>query len=108
MKRLAFFGIVIHYSDIRCREVEGRKVAQLIRARFERGVLKPLQRLRLKKKEICLVSIYPEAQWRLHFDALLTRLRKPTSRYRPASIESDITAARAEVRAKRRAARRAV
>jgi len=83
-------------------------MAQLIRARFERGVLKPLQRLRLKKREICLVSIYPEAQWRLHFDALLTRLRKRTSRYRPASIESDITAARAEVRAKRRAARRAV
>ena len=83
-------------------------MAQLIRARFERGVLKPLQPLRLKKKEICLVSICPEAQWRLHFDALLTRLRKRTSRYRPASIESDITAARAEVRAKRRAARRAV
>ena len=83
-------------------------MAQLIRARFERGVWKPLQPLRLKKKEICLVSIYPEAQWRLHFDALLTRLRKPTSRYRLASIESDITAARTEVRAKRRVARRAV
>ena len=83
-------------------------MAQLIRARFERGVLKPLQPLRLKKKEICLVSVYPEAQWRPHFDALLTRLRKRTSRYRPASIESDITAARAEVRAKRRVARRAV
>lgn len=83
-------------------------MAQLIRARFEHGVLKPLQRLQLKKKEICLVSVYPEQQWQRHFDALLTKLRKRASRYRPSRIETDITAARTEVRAKRRAARRAV
>jgi predicted DNA-binding antitoxin AbrB/MazE fold protein len=83
-------------------------MAQLIRARFERGVLKPLQRLRLKRREICLVSVYPEAQWQRQFDALLTRVRKRASRYRSAAIEADITAARADVRAKRRATRRAV
>lgn len=83
-------------------------MAQLIRARFERGVLKPLQRLRLKRREICLVSVYPEAQWQREFDALLARVRKRSSRYRPATIEADITAARAEVRAKRRGARCAV
>ena len=81
---------------------------QVIRARYERGVLKPLERLRLKQRQICLVSVYPESQWRQQFDALLTRLRKGTRRHRPATIEADITAARAEVRAKRRAARRAV
>lgn len=83
-------------------------MAQVIRARFERGVLKPLQRLRLKKREVCLVSVYPEAQWRQQFNALLTRVRKRTSRHRQTTIEADITAARAEVRAKRRATRRAV
>jgi len=81
---------------------------QLIRARFERGVLKPLQRLRLKRRQICLVSVYPEAQWRQQFDVLLTRLRKRTRRDRPTAIETEITAARGEVRAKRRAARRVV
>jgi predicted DNA-binding antitoxin AbrB/MazE fold protein len=80
----------------------------VIRARFEKGVLKPLQRLRLKKKQICLVSVYPEAQWYQQFDALLTRLRKRSHRKSSTSIETDITAARAEVRAKRRATRRVV
>ena len=83
-------------------------MAQFIRARFEGGVLKPLQRLRLKTREICLVSVYPEAQWQAQFETLLTRVQQRTSRYRPATIESNITAARAEVRAKRRTARRAV
>jgi predicted DNA-binding antitoxin AbrB/MazE fold protein len=81
---------------------------QVIRARFENGVLKPLQRLRLKQRQICLVSVYPEAQWRQQFDTLLRQLRKRTHRYSSATIESDITAARAEVRAKRRATRRVV
>jgi predicted DNA-binding antitoxin AbrB/MazE fold protein len=83
-------------------------MAQVVRARFEDGVLKPLQRLRLKKREVCVVSVYPEAQWRRQFDALLKRTRKRASRHEPATIEADITAARAEVRAKRRATRRAV
>jgi predicted DNA-binding antitoxin AbrB/MazE fold protein len=81
---------------------------RVIRARFEAGVLKPLQPLRLKQKQICLISVYPEAQWHQQFDALLTRIRKRSHRYPPTAIEADITAARAEVRAKRRAARRAV
>lgn len=83
-------------------------MGQVIRARYERGILKPLERLRLKNQQVCLVSVYPEAQWRQQFDALLTRLRKGTRRHRPAIIEADILAARTEVRAKRRAARRAV
>jgi predicted DNA-binding antitoxin AbrB/MazE fold protein len=81
---------------------------QLIRARFERGVLKPLQRLRLKARQVCLISVYPEARWRRQFEALLTRTRKRARRHRPGTIEADITAARAEVRAKRRATHRAV
>lgn len=81
---------------------------QVIRARYERGVLKPLERLGLKNQQVCLVSVYPEGQWRQQFDALLTRLRKGTRRHPPAAIEADITAALAEVRAKRRAAPRAV
>lgn len=83
-------------------------MAQVIRARFERGVLKPLQRLRLKKHQVCLIAVYPEMQWQQQFTALWTRLRKRTSRYQPSTIEADITAARTEVRGKRRATRRAV
>jgi predicted DNA-binding antitoxin AbrB/MazE fold protein len=79
---------------------------RVIRVVYEDGVLKPLQRIRLDKRKICLVSIYPEEQWRKDFQALLKRIQRRTKKYPPAVIETDITAARAEVKAKRRDARR--
>lgn len=83
-------------------------MSRVIRAVYEKGVLRPLERVRLDEREVCLVSVYPEDQWRKDFDALLKRTHKRTRRATPQAIEADITAARAEVRATRRATRRAV
>ncbi|MGH7963630.1 MAG: antitoxin family protein [Candidatus Binatia bacterium] len=80
---------------------------RVIRVVYEDGVLKPLQHLRLGEQEICLVSIYPEEQWEKDFQTLLKRTQRRTRQYPSAEIEADITAARAEVKAKRREARRA-
>jgi predicted DNA-binding antitoxin AbrB/MazE fold protein len=83
-------------------------MSSVIRAVYEKGVLKPLERVRLGERQVCLVSIYPEDQWREAFDALLKRTHKRTRRATSQEIEADITAARSEVRAKRHATRRTV
>lgn len=83
-------------------------MSHVIRAVYEQGVLKPLERVQLVERQIFLVSIYPEDQWREDFDVLLKRTHRRTRRSTSQEIEADITAARAEVRDKRRATRRAV
>ena len=79
---------------------------RVIRAVFEDGMLKPLERVRVGEHKVCLVSIYPKENWRKDFEALLRRIHRKTSRHRPSEIQDDITAARTEVTAKRREARR--
>ena len=79
---------------------------RVIRAVYENGVLKPLDRVRMRERKVCLLSIYPEEEWRKDFEALLGRIHRRTRRHASADIEADITAARAEVKAKRREARR--
>lgn len=83
-------------------------MGRVIRVVYEKGVLRPLEHVRLDERQVCLVSVYPEDQWRKDFDLLLKRTHKRTRRATPQALEADITAARAEVRAKRRATRRAV
>ena len=78
----------------------------MVRAVYEDGVLKPLERVRIGKRKVCLVSIYPEDEWRKDFEALLTRVHRRTGRRAAAETEADITAARVEVKSKRREARR--
>ncbi len=79
---------------------------RVIRAVFEKGVLKPLERVRLGERKVCLVSIYPEDEWQRDFKALLKRIHRKTRRDAPADIEDDITVARMEVKARRRETRR--
>jgi predicted DNA-binding antitoxin AbrB/MazE fold protein len=43
---------------------------RVVRAVYEGGVLKPLSRVRIARGKVCLVSIYPEEQWRKDFEAL--------------------------------------
>lgn len=79
---------------------------RLLRVVYEDGVFKPLERVRLSEHEVCLVSVYPEERWRKDFEALLKRVQRRTRNSPAAEIEADITAARAEIKAKRRASRR--
>lgn len=78
---------------------------RVVRAVYEDGVLKPLERVRMGQRKVCLVSIYPEDEWRKDFEALLRRVHRRTGRRAPAETEADITAARAEVKTKRREGR---
>ena len=79
---------------------------RVIRAVFEKGILKPLERVSLGERKVCLVSIYPEDEWQRDFKALLKRIHRKTRRSTPADIEDDITVARTEVKARRRETRR--
>ena len=73
---------------------------------FEGGVLKPLAPLRLKENSHFLVALYSEAQWGEEFEQLRRRMRLRTKGIPQSEIEAEITRARAEVKAKRRAAQR--
>lgn len=79
---------------------------ETFRAVYENGVLRPLQPLRLKEQSHVLVTLYPERQWRYQFERLLRRMKTRTKAIPQEVIEAEVTRARAEVKAKRRAARR--
>ena len=77
---------------------------QPFHAVFENGVLRPLRRLRLKQKSRVLVTLYPEPRWRNDLERLLRRMKSRTKAVPQEVVEAEITRARAEVKAKRRAA----
>ena len=81
-------------------------VEETVRAVYEKGVLKPLRPLRLKEQSRVLITLYPERRWRNEFERVLGRMKARTKATPQNAIEVEVTRARAEVKAKRRAARR--
>ena len=81
-------------------------MGEAFRAVFENGVLRPLRPIRLKDKSRVFITVYPESQWREDFERLLRRMRARTKAISQQVIETEVTRARGEVKAKRRAARR--
>ena len=81
-------------------------MGEAFRAVFENGVLRPLRPIRLKDKSRVFITVYPESQWRKEFEHLLRGMKVRTKAIPQQVIETEITRARAEVKAKRRAARR--
>jgi predicted DNA-binding antitoxin AbrB/MazE fold protein len=79
---------------------------ETVKAVYEKGVLRPLQPLRLKEQSRVLITVYPERRWRNDFDRLLRRMKARTKAIPQDVIEAEVTQARVEVKAKRRAARR--
>ena len=79
---------------------------ETFRAVFENGVLRPLRPIRLKEKSSVLITLYRESQWQHEFERLLRKMRARTKATPQQVIEAEVTRARAEVKAKRRAARR--
>jgi predicted DNA-binding antitoxin AbrB/MazE fold protein len=79
---------------------------QTFRAIFQDGVLRPLRPIRLKERSHFLVTLYQESEWRDEFEGLLRRMRVRTKAIPQQAIEEQVTQARAEVKAKRRAHRR--
>ena len=79
---------------------------QTFRAIFQNGVLRPLKPIRLKEKSHVLITLQRESEWREGFEGLLRRMRLRTKATPQQIVEEQVTYARAEVKAKRRAHRR--
>jgi len=73
---------------------------------FEKGVLRPLEPLRLKEKSRVTVTFCEESKWRNDFDRLMRKMSRRTRTIPQKEIEAEISQARAEVKATHRAARR--
>ena len=73
---------------------------------YENGALRPLKPLRLREKSRFLVTVYPEHEWQIEFDRLRKKMTSRTKAIPQAVVDAEITQARAEVKAKRRGARR--
>jgi len=81
-------------------------VEEAVKAIFENGVLRPLRPLRLKEKSRVLIILRPELRWQSQFERLLRRMKHRTKAIPQRVIEAEVTQARAEIKAERRAARR--
>lgn len=79
---------------------------QTFRAIFQNGVLRPLKPIRLKDNSHVLVTLHEESDWRKEFEGLLRRMKLRTKATPQQIVEEQVTYARAEVKAKRRAHRR--
>ena len=85
-----------------------RKIAsaETFRAVFENGVLRPLEPVRLKEKSRVTVTLCGESKWRNDFERLMLKMSRRTRAITQKDTEAEVTQARAEVKARRRAARR--
>jgi predicted DNA-binding antitoxin AbrB/MazE fold protein len=79
---------------------------QTFQAVFEKGVLRPLEPLRLKEKSRVTVTLCEESKWRNDFDRLMRKMSQRTRSIPQKEIEAEVSQARAEVKITRRAARR--
>ena len=73
---------------------------------FEKGVLRPLEPLRLKEKSRVTVILCQESKWRNDFERLMRKMSRRTRAIPQKDIEAAVTQAHADVKATRRASRR--
>ena len=81
-------------------------IERTFQAVFEKGVLRPLEPLRLKEKSRVTVTLCLESKWRNDFERLMRKMSRGTRAIPQKDIEAAVTQARADVKATRRAARR--
>ena len=70
-----------------------------VKARYEHGILRPLEPVDLSEGATVSITIAP-AEWEEQWRALLDRLCERTRSLRPEDIEAEITRAAEEVRAR--------
>jgi predicted DNA-binding antitoxin AbrB/MazE fold protein len=79
---------------------------ETFQAVFENGVLRPLRPLRIREKSRVTVTLCSETEWRSQFDRLLRKMRARTKTVGQRELETEVSQARAEAKAKRRGVRR--
>jgi Uncharacterized protein conserved in archaea len=77
-----------------------------VQAVYEKGVLRPLRPLHLKERTRVLVTLHAQLPWRKKLERLLRRMRSRSRSIPQKVVDAEVGRARAEVKAKRRAARR--
>lgn len=88
---------------IQKRETSIDKTFQAV---FEKGVLRPLEPLRLRENARVTVTLCVDSKWHSHFDRLMRKMSRRTRGVSQKEIETEVTQARAETKATRRATRR--
>ena len=81
-------------------------IERTFQAVFEKGVLRPLEPLRLKEKSRVTVTLCQESKWRNDFERLMRKMSRRTRAIPQKDIEAAVTQARADAKATRRPARR--
>jgi len=77
-------------------------MTKVIDAVYENGVFKPLESVKMKDHEKVIIKVTPRKEWESRFEAVLKKIRKKTSKYSSAEIESDIAHAVSEARQAKR------
>lgn len=78
---------------------------KVIEAVFERGVFKPLEKIKVKEHEKVSIKVVSHEEWRKEFNRIIKKIHKQTAKFAPEEIEADITEAIKEVRAAKRGRR---
>jgi len=87
---------------IQKRETSIDKTFQAV---FEKGVLRPLEPLRLRENARVTVTLRGDSKWHSDFDRLMRKMSRRTRAVSQKEIETEVTQARAEIKATRRATR---
>lgn len=81
-------------------------IDKTFQAVFEKGVLRPLSPLGLRENSRVTITLRGDSKWRSDFDRLMRKMSRRTRGVSQKEIETEVTQARAEVKATRRATRR--
>ncbi|OGV96878.1 MAG: hypothetical protein A3I04_06010 [Nitrospinae bacterium RIFCSPLOWO2_02_FULL_39_110] len=77
-------------------------MTKTVEAIYENGVFKPLHEVQIKEHEKVEIKILSRDEWQNKFNRIIEKIHKKSSQYSTEEIETDITEAIKEVRAKKR------
>lgn len=75
----------------------------IIKAIFENGVFKPLEKINIKEHEKVEIRVLSKDEWQKRFRRIIEKIHKKAAQYESDEIEADIAQAVKEVREKKRA-----
>jgi len=77
-------------------------MTKTVEAIYENGVFKPLHEVQIKEHEKVEIKILSRDEWQNKFNRIIEKIHKKSSQYSTEEIETDITEAIKEVRARKR------
>ena len=77
-------------------------MTKTVEAIYGNGVFKPLHEVQIKEHEKVEIKILSRDEWQNKFNRIIEKIHKKSSQYSTEEIETDITEAIKEVRARKR------